>query len=412
MDGREDAHGHLVRVLAGDALVHVEQVAVAFLDDRSAQALDGFGEVQVDRQSGFAYAAAFVAHLLGVPRGHIARHQVAEAGILALQEIIALGGRNLARRPFVALFQRHPYAPVVAQRFAHQGELALVFAGNGNAGGVNLGEARVSEQRAAFVRAPDGRGVAALGIGGEVIYVAVAAGAQHHGIGQVRFDLAGDQIAGDNAAGAPVDHDQVEHLGAREHRHLAAPDLLFERLVGAQQELLAGLAAGIKRTRYLGAAETAIVQVARVFARERNALRHALIDDVEADLRQAVDVGFAGAEIAALHRVVEEPEHAIAVIVIVFGGVDSALRRDAVRAPGRILEAETLHVVAEFGQRGRAGSACQAGTYNDDRMLPLVRGIDQFQIELMPFPSGFDRARWTFRVELHAHRPSKSQETG
>ena len=73
----------------------------------------------------------------------------------------------------------------------------------------------------------------------------------------------------------------------------------------------------------------AVVQVPPVFARERNALRHALVDDVDADLRQAVDVGFARAEIAALHRVVEQAVDAVAVVLIILGGVDAALRGDA-----------------------------------------------------------------------------------
>ena len=72
---------------------------------------------------------------------------------------------------------------------------------------------------------------------------------------------------------------------------------------------------------------------AAVLARERHALRHALIDDVDADLRQPIDVGFAGAEIAALHRVVEQPVDAVAVVLIILGGVDAALRGDRVRAP-------------------------------------------------------------------------------
>ena len=110
-------------------------------------------------------------------------------------------------------------------------------------------------------------------------------------------------------------------------------DLAFERLVGAEQQLLAGLAAGVEGARHLRAAEGAVVEVAAVFAGERHALRHALVDDVDADLRQAVDVGFARAEVAALDRVVEQAVDAVAVVLIILGGVDAALRGDAVRAP-------------------------------------------------------------------------------
>ena len=98
VDGGIDAHRLLVRIFAGDALVHVEQVAVALLDDGAAEALDGVAEVQVDGQAAFAHAAAFVADLLGIARGHVARHQVAEARVLALQEVIAFGFGDLAGR--------------------------------------------------------------------------------------------------------------------------------------------------------------------------------------------------------------------------------------------------------------------------------------------------------------------------
>ena len=116
------------------------------------------------------------------------------------------------------------------------------------------------------------------------------------------------------------------------HLHGAGADLPLQRLVGAEQQLLAGLAAGVERARHLRAAEGAVVQVAAVFAREGHALRHALVDDVDADLGQAIDVGFARAEIAALHGVVEEAVDAVAVVVIILGGVDAALRGDGVRA--------------------------------------------------------------------------------
>ena len=111
--------------------------------------------------------------------------------------------------------------------------------------------------------------------------------------------------------------------------HLPGADLALERLVGAEQQLLAGLAARVEGARDLRAAERAVVEQAAVLAGERHALRHALVDDVDADLRQAVDVGFARAEVAALHRVVEQAVDAVAVVLVVLGGVDAALRGDA-----------------------------------------------------------------------------------
>jgi len=54
-------------------------------------------------------------------------------------------------------------------------------------------------------------------------------------------------------------------------------------------------------------------------------LRDALVDDVVADLGESPDVRFAGPEISALDRVVEEAPDAVAVVRVVLGGVDAAL---------------------------------------------------------------------------------------
>ena len=82
-------------------------------------------------------------------------------------------------------------------------------------------------------------------------------------------------------------------------------DLPAERLISAEQQLLAGLAARVKSARHLRAAKGAVGQQPAVFAREGHALRDALVNYINADLGQAIDVGLARAEIPALDRVVE-----------------------------------------------------------------------------------------------------------
>ena len=78
--------------------------------------------------------------------------------------------------------------------------------------------------------------------------------------------------------------------------HRAGADLLGKRRVGAEQELLAGLAPGVERAGHLRAAEGAVVEQAAVLARERHTLRHALVDDVHADLGQTMHVRLTRAE--------------------------------------------------------------------------------------------------------------------
>ena len=77
-----------------------------------------------------------------------------------------------------------------------------------------------------------------------------------------------------------IDNHQIEHLGLRKHLHRAGGDLAAKRLVAAEQKLLAGLAARVKRSRNLRATERTIGEVTAVLARERDALRDALVDDV------------------------------------------------------------------------------------------------------------------------------------
>src|SRR4051794_32736893 len=98
----------------------------------------------------------------------------------------------------------------------------------------------------------------------------------------MRSDLARHEVAHHNAFGLAVDHDHVEHFRSREHLHGAQADLAAEGLIRAEQQLLPGLAAGVKRARYLRSTEGAIRQQTTVLAGEGNTLRHTLVDDIDA----------------------------------------------------------------------------------------------------------------------------------
>ncbi len=385
--GGVDPHGDLVRVLGGDPLVHVEEVAVLLLDGPAAHAPDGVGEVQVDALAAGADAAPLVADVLGGAGGDVAGDEVAEGGVDALQVVVALVLGDLGGGTGVALGLRDPDASVVAQRLAHQGQLGLVVAGARDAGGVDLGEAGVGEVRAAPVGPPDGGGVGVHRVGGEVEDVPVAAGGQDDGVGVVGGDRAGDQVAGDDAPGPPVDDDQVEHLGAGVHLDVSGGDLPGERLVGAEEELLPGLAAGVEGAGDLDAAEGAGVEEAAVLAGEGDALGDALVDDLDGDLGEAVDVGLAGPEVAALDGVVEEAVHRVAVVAVVLGGVDAALGGDGVGAARGVLVAELDDVVALFGQGGAGGAARETGADDDDAVLAPVGGVDQLRLEAAGVPA-------------------------
>src|SRR2546423_8852055 len=103
-----------------------------------------------------------------------------------------------------------------------------------------------------------------------------------------------------------------------------------------------------------------------ILARERDTLFGALIDDEIADLSQPVNVRLARTKIAAFDRIVKQPENAVAIVLIIFGGVDSALRGDGMGASGRILITKTFHPIAKLAQSGRGRSAGQPRAHHDD----------------------------------------------
>ena len=257
---------------------------------------------------------------------------------------------------------------------------------------MDLRETGVGETGAALVGAPDGGGVGVARVGRKIEDVAVAAGGEHDRVGDVAADLPVDEVADDDALRMAVDDDEVEHLRVREHFHGAEADHARECGVGAEEELLAGLAAGVEGARHLRAAEGAVGKEAAVFAGEGHTLRHALVDDVARDLGQAVDVGLAGAEITALDRVVEEPEDAVAVVLVVLGRVDSALGGDRVRPARAVMKDEAAHAIAELGECRRRRGPGEAGADHDDLVLPLVRGIDEPALRLVPGPLLIERA--------------------
>ena len=373
-------------ILVGDALVHLEEVVVALPHDVVAEALDGGPEVEVDAVLQRADAAAGVALGLERPRCDVAGHEVAERRVATLEEVVAVAFGDLRRRPGVVHLLRHPHPAVVAQRLRHQRELRLEVVARRDARRVDLRVAGVGEQRPLLVGPPHGGDVARLGVGGEEEDVAVAARGEDHRVGAVALDDAGVQVAGDDADGAAVLGDEVEHLAAVVQRDGACPDLAGERLVGAEQQLLAGLAAGVEGARHLGAAEAAVVEQAAVLAGERHALGDALVDDVDRHLGEAVHVGLTGPVVAALHGVVEEAVDGVAVALVGLRRVDAALGGDGVGPTGGVVVGEGVDVVAELAEGGGGRATGEPGA-DDDHLEPAaVVRRHQLHVELVLGP--------------------------
>ena len=270
---------------------------------------------------------------------------------------------------------------------------------------MDLREARIGEEGAPLVRAPRGRDVAVHRVGGEVVDRSVAARREQHRVAGPLLQFTGREVARDDAARLAVDQHDIEHLPLRHQRDGAGIDLPHHRLVGADQQLLAGLTARVERARHLGATEGTVVEQAAVLAGERHALGDALIDDVDAHLGEAEDIGLASAIVAALDRVVEQPIDAVAVVAVVLGGVDAALGGDRVRAPRAVVDAEGDDVVAQFPERRRRRGAGQARAHAQDRHLAAVGRVHQLRIELVPVPLAFDGTTRHLAVERHHWAP-------
>ena len=261
---------------------------------------------------------------------------------------------------------------------------------------MNLRVAGVGERGALFVGAPGRGDVAALGVGRQVEHVAVPARGQQHRVARERLDVAALHVAGDDAGGATVDRNHVEHLAPGEHLDLAGCDHARQLGVHAEQQLLAGLALGVERARHQGPAEGAVGQNATVLASEGHALGDALVDDVGADFGQPVHVGFAGPEVTTLDGVVKQPEHAVAVVLVVLGRVDTALGRNAVGSARAVLVAEAGHVETELGQRCRGRATGEAAADDDEVELALVGRVDELDVELVLLPLLIERAAGHF----------------
>src|ERR1700754_4693593 len=96
-------------------------------------------------------------------------------------------------------------------------------------------------------------------------------------------------------------------------------------MITAKQKLLTGLSACVEGARHLCASKGAVRQQAAIFAGKRHALRDALVDDVIADLRETIHVRLTGTKVASLDGVIKQSINAVAVVLIIFCRVNSAL---------------------------------------------------------------------------------------
>src|ERR1700730_700026 len=153
----------------------------------------------------------------------------------------------------------------------------------------------------------------------------------------------------------------------------------------------------------MGSAKRPVRQQAAVFPSERNSLRHALIDDFHANLGEAIDVRFPRTKIATFDRVVEQPEHAVAVVLVIFRRVNTTLGSDAVRTPRTILETEAFDAISKFGRESRCRGSRQSTSDHQNIKLSFVVWTDQFGLIPVFSPFRLQRTGRNLGTEGRVH---------
>jgi len=79
-----------------------------------------------------------------------------------------------------------------------------------------------------------------------------------------------------------------------------------------------------------------------------------MVYNIIAKLCQAVNIGFSGSKIAPFYRVIKKPPNAVAIILVILGGIDTPLSSDAMRASRGILNTEGFYMISKLSQAGRS----------------------------------------------------------
>ena len=268
---------------------------------------------------------------------------------------------------------------------------------------MNLREARIGKQGAATGGTPGGGDIAAHRVGRKEKDIAVATGRKDHRIGGMAADFSVGEITHDDAFGVTADEHEIEHLGARVHFDAAFFDFLFKGLIATDEQLLTSLTAGVKGARDLSATEGTVVEKSAILAGKRHALRDALVDDRVRHFGESIDIRLARAEVATLDGVVKQTAHRVAVVAVVFRGVDAPLRGDRMRAARAVLITKAFHLIAQLGKRCGGRTTGQTGADDDHGKFPLVRRVDELGVHLVLGPLLFKRAGWNLAVESDGH---------
>ena len=343
VDGREDPHRVRERILAHELLVDLEDSRELLLEHLPRQVR----HVEVDLELVLAAlviedAATFVEALEEqLTRGDVTRNEVAVAGVLVLEEIVALALRHVLAAALLLRVLGHPDAAALAAH-ALGDEAQLV--GTGDGGGMDLDELAVRVAGALLVDGARGGARVDDRVRRFPEDDAASAGGKTHRLAGEGLNLHGLEVLRDDAARdvALVEHEpeEVPELPLADHPlaldgdavlvldldGLVATHLLVERV----EQLLAGGGAGERGAMEERAAEAAEVEQAfgRAIERHAHAVEH--VDDARRGVGHALDGRLVREKVAAVDRLFEMDLGGVTLALGVHARVDPALRADRV----------------------------------------------------------------------------------
>ena len=127
-----------------------------------------------------------------------------------------------------------------------------------------------------------------------------------------------------------------------------------------------------------------------------------LINNIYTHLGQPINIGFTGAVIPTLHRIVEKPVYGITIILVILGRINASLGGNGMGPSGTVLITEAFYVIAQFSHGGGSRGACQATAHHNHLILPFIGRVNQLQVEAVLIPFLSHRSGWYFGVQVHA----------
>ena len=324
----------------------------------------------------------------------------AVAGALALGDVLLHPPRyDVARRELLLLGLVVGHEPVAVDVLEQAAVAAAAFgdqdAGREDARRMELHRFHVAERRhAGFERDAAAEAFADHGIGRHAIEAAGAAARDGRGLGHVRDELAGDEVADDGAVAAARIVDQRDRLGPLVHGNRRADRLIAHRLqhgVARSVRHVAGapllgapeVALGDEAVRFvaLGDRHLLIVDddgpVALAHAAPRQAPRGQLAHRLRRGVDEHPHDALVGAPVAAAHRVLEMHVLVVALALdhVAERGLHASLRGRRVRALRRHQRQDDHVVAAALGADGDAQSGEAAADDEDVGVDHVHRGV-------------------------------------